>query len=126
MTRPSRRPEEGFGDLLRRLRRKRAARLNEETRPVDVARALDVTPAAYTNWEMGIRKPRNIGVYIRLAAYFGVKLSDLGVDVAEMRPEQDRQPDPRAKDQRRVVLPPTEPITPMSVPGRPGKGKRRA
>ena len=125
MTRPSRRPEEGFGDLLRRLRRKRAARLNEETRPVDVARALGVTPAAYTNWEMGIRKPRNIGVYIRPAAYFGVKLSDLGVDVAEMRPEQDRQPDPRAKDQRRVVLPPTEPITPMSVPER-GKGKRRA
>jgi len=91
---------ESFGDQLRRLRRKRAARLNEETRPVDVARALGVTPAAYTNWEMGIRKPKNIGVYNRLAAYFGVKLSDLGVDVAVMRPERDSPPDLRAKGER--------------------------
>lgn len=89
---------EDFGERLKRLRRARAARLNEETRPIDIANAIGVTRAAYTNWEMGIRKPKDIGTYERLAAYFGVKLPDLGVNISEMK--LGARADSRAKGRR--------------------------
>lgn len=89
---------EAFGERLKRLRRARAARLNEETRPTDVAKAVGVTRAAYTNWETGIRKPKDVATYRRLAAFLGVGLGDLGVDIGEMR--VGTKPDTRAKGKR--------------------------
>lgn len=86
--------EEAFGERLKRLRRARAARLNEETRPVDVAKAVGVTRAAYTNWEMGIRLPKNVGYYRRLAAYFEIEIVELGVNLDTMAPEQPVMPKP--------------------------------
>ena len=91
-----------FKDRLRGFRLALAKRKGQDVRPADVARHMGVSRAAYNHWEQGKRKPKNIGVYRRLAQFFGVGLSDFGVDINDMAPERGTgaPPDRRAKGQR--------------------------
>lgn len=76
-----------FGAVIAQLRREKAARERRDIWPADVARHMEVTRSAYSQWEHGRTQPKDVGVYRRLAAYLGVKLSELGVNIDDMATE---------------------------------------
>lgn len=92
-----------FKDRLKGFRLALAERRGKDVRPADVARHMGISRAAYLHWEKGIRQPKDIGTYMRLAAFFEVQLADLGVPVASMAPEPQRPGNLETIKERLVV-----------------------
>lgn len=92
-----------FGMRIAQLRRKLAVRRHEDVWPADVARHMKISRSAYHQWENGDTQPKDIGTYERLAAFLGVKLTDLGVNISEMK--LGARAEPVAKGKRVTTTP---------------------
>lgn len=92
-----------FGAVIAQLRREKACRERKDIWPANIASHMGITRSAYSQWESGKTRPRDVGVYRKLAAYLNVKLSDLGVNVDEMLAE----PPKRATKAHEVPAPDT-------------------
>lgn len=88
---------------IAQLRRKLAVRRHEDVWPADVARHMKISRSAYHQWENGDTQPKDIGTYERLAAFLGVKLTDLGVNISEMK--LGARAEPVAKGKRVTTTP---------------------
>lgn len=73
-----------FKDLVRQARLNKAQRTGKEVRPVQIAAALGISRAAYSHWEKGRSRPKDVETAARLAAYLGVSLKALGLKAEEM------------------------------------------
>lgn len=64
-------PKETVGDRIAQARREKGVRDRRDVKPVDLARALDVSGATVSDWEAGKIKPRDDAM-LKLADYLGV------------------------------------------------------
>lgn len=93
-----------FKDLLRRARQAKGLRDGKDLRAADVARAMDITRSAYGHWEGGRSIPKDYATLERLAAFLGVPVNSLGIDVSKLpltAPEPSKRKSTYKKEDRR-------------------------